>query len=80
MVLLNADVLCDGWLYKTKSGEKIARCGNSIIVPISFDSPRTSLRKEVRGRGWWRDPKSANYYPKNVCPACRALMLGKSSD
>jgi len=77
MVMLQADVTCDGWLYKTPAGERIERCKTSFLSWISFDNPRTSLRKVVREHTWWHDLKSSSSYPKHVCPSCRALMLGK---
>jgi hypothetical protein len=77
MVLLQADVTCDGWFYETPAGEKINRCGRSFIAHVSFDSVRTSLRKRVQEKGWWRDPNSSSAYPRHVCPECRKIMCGK---
>ena len=68
VIIVTAEIWCDAHSYD------MPRCSSMFRTGLILNSPLTSVRKAAKEEGWWRDPKSPNYYPRHLCPACRAAQ------
>lgn len=68
MIIVSAEVWCDAHQYD------MDRCTNKFRTGLQLNSPFTSLRKAAQEEGWYRVPGSPNYYPRYLCPDCRAVQ------
>ena len=71
MIIVTAEIYCDARQYGMSDCRNMFRTGS---LPNNL---LTSIRKAAREEGWWRVPESPNYYPRHLCPACRALQKAR---
>ena len=71
MIIVTAEIWCDARQYD------MPNCSDMFRTGLLFDRPLAYLRTAAKEEGRWCDPKSPNYYPRHLCPACRAVLRAR---